>query len=239
MTRIACSVAAVLLLANVAGAASIWLATSDGTMNGEMTLAVGGTGLVELWVNFTDDASTSPPSEGVNGKAVMVGMDAIIRGAPAGGAVGDPLHIGFAGAIDQGLPGGMTLFGRGSNPSPFQTGDLYDYQLLLEAAGNLPWMDPVNQGWVAGNPPTAKLDVIIIEALSVTTLGPDNLGFAGGAIAPEWQEAYIYNGIGSAIIDHTFSRLSLPKNGVKVTVPEPASLALLALGGLAAIRRRH
>ncbi|MHC4067297.1 MAG: PEP-CTERM sorting domain-containing protein [Planctomycetota bacterium] len=236
MTRIACGVAAVLLLANVASGALIWLATGDGTQNGEMTIDLGGTSLVEIWVKFADPVT--PPSEGINGMAVMVGMDAIMRGEPGGGDVGDPLHIGFAGAIDQPLPGGLTLFGRGSNPSPWETGDLYDYHLMIDPLVDPPWTDPANQGWFP-EWMMVKVDVIIIEGSTLTN-PPDNLGFAGGAVAPTWQEMYIYGGVGWWTIEHTFSRGSTETNGVRVNVtPEPGALVLLALGGLAGIRRRH
>lgn len=182
---------------------------------------VGGTLTVTWLVEVADWTGTAPPS----GQEVGVGN---FKSAVVGG-VQQPL---------------MTSAGT------FETFEINDAFTDSNFDGNLVGS---NSGWIdvargivfgsAGTPPTAlgtdgnpvAAFTVEIGGFSAADLGPQTLSIDATARAVyEWQWAGAF-WIGAGNVDTPVFNVSMPFT----VVPTPGALALLGLGGLAAVRRRR
>jgi hypothetical protein len=116
----------------------------------------------------------------------------------------------------------------------------------LQVAGNLPWADwhedvigidasgAPDPGWSWANP-SILVNGLTPSGLSITGAGTSNLSFFFNPVAPgslvTIQKDLVYNGVPGTAFIGTLAIHEYP-------TPEPASLALLSLGGLMFIRRR-
>lgn len=220
----------VALLAMPAAAqdATVWLQGTDG--GNKVDVLVSQTAVVQLWVTIA-------------GGSTMIGIDAITRGYDS--AFGKNINFEVAGFNDQVNPGLMQRVSRGDVVNDLPNGNPDDYQYVGDDSNF-----PLSSSSGTAGPATFLLDEIIIHGIdnpaNPTGLpSSDLLGFGLGAAAPggfaltltgfpvqTWQalDATVATGTGS-----------LPGNPltVNVDVPEPATLGMLMIGGLAAIRRRR
>ena len=234
-------------IASAQGTGTVWLSGEGGT--GEVTAGVGETALVQVWMSYEGDGT------------VMYGMDAGLRhngfsqlistwdaqdgtafqvvgfnpdGVP--GPHGDlafPLTFGNHGPIDQ--DGDQML------DVAAYAGNLNEYFLAWGSDGIPTDMDSGLAG-ETGTLTSWLMDVIVIEGVAITPEdAPDTINFIkkGDAIGPSYIDVF-YSG-GSWLQDETKFDQGVGKANDRLlvnVVPEPATLALIALGGLAAIRRR-
>ena len=233
MKRFVICALALLVTAGVANAqtdATLWLQPAGG--GDEMCVTVSETAVIELWIDVT--------VQGGLGGGVLTAIDTILT--HYGG------NFDVQGFIDHGPWG---TFGR-LDPRGLITvpgGDLNWYQFLA---------NDENQPWHAGSGLSAGahlLDEIIIHGLTPTQAPPcppvnrgtaDTVMFSftasptGFKVYPSYYTTFHYYDISVGFgtgqnLKGTIDDLPLY---VAVVVPEPASLSLLLLGGLAVFRRR-
>jgi hypothetical protein len=118
---------------------------------------------------------------------------------------------------------------------------------LLQVAGNLPWTDwhedvvgvtasgfP-DPGWTWANP-FILVNGLVPAGLTITGVGTSNLSFFFNSVAPgsiiDIRKDLVYTGTPGAAFLGTLAVHEYPTGA-----PEPASLVLLAIGGLLASRR--
>lgn len=250
MKRVVLIALSVALFAGVAnaqtvdpGTASLWLTLPGG--GNEAYIQVTETMVFQLWMDYTAPADSHA--------RLMIGMDALHQMLP------DPPDecievVGWTGpgAADEYGPWGVggTFFtkSRGMiDEAPFDgvpdytgCGNIDPYYMYIAtvfgpyttATGLLP------------NGGAMMLDETIIHGNCDTGTTFNKVFFAAGAQAPTWTEIAFYQGTGDLQISPKYA-FALgtginKKNAIKIHVtPEPGSLALLAFGGLAAIRRRR
>ena len=213
---------------------SLWLKDIDASPDdGTLQAIIGASDTyIELWMGTLDPG---------NADRIMVGMDSILKGFDS---ANDPsnLHFSVVGVDDtQTLPGSLELITHGSAVA---SGDINDYQFVLDDR-NLPWGGA--SGWKMPAADTSfLLDRIQIRGDTETT-DPDQVLFAFSAQEPGWTEITQLFGTWTPN-DQPFNfGLGAPPGVpggpnvmlVEVAVPEPASLGLLALGGLAVAARRR
>jgi len=253
----------VLLMASVASASSIWMQAPGGGT--DISVVVGDTAIVEIWFEFDGPKHFSSQGDGY-GNALMAGVSAFLR-ANAVGTAGDehfnywtaidgdwaslsPPQTGYGGTLADPFTGGMAnYYGTGRNAPEMTAGTSIDlYELILQAPPGAPTapFGPPETGWIAGLPSQARLDEVVIKGTGLTPAGdPDELYFDIVTITPTWHEQKIEEGDWTAIIaDRPLSILtdaySYYGPPISVTViPEPGALAVLAIGGLALMRRRR
>ena len=226
MRRLLVTAWCVVMLAGAAQAdPTLWLADkADG--DGIVEAGNGQTGFIDLWLSITDPGDA--------GK-IMVGMDAILKGFDA--EDGANLHFAVTGFEDQTPPGVLEQVSRGTSDV---SGNINEYQLVLDDR-QLPWGE--NSGWEMPGSGDFLLDRIQIQGQgwSDPPEDPDQVFFAFGAQTPGWTILEDVFGWTPNDADFAFGVGSPPPelNALLVTVPEPASLALLALAGLGIARRRR
>jgi hypothetical protein len=110
---------------------------------------------------------------------------------------------------------------------------------LLVVAGNLPWTDwhedVLDPNWAWANP-TILVNGSVPPGLT-TSLSGGSLSFFFNPVAPgsliDIRKDLVFNGLPGTVFSGT-----LPIHEYPTGVPEPASIGLLAVGGLCALRRR-
>lgn len=118
---------------------------------------------------------------------------------------------------------------------------------VLQVAGNLPWTDwhenvigidtlgLPDPNWSWANP-TILVGGLPAAGLTIVGAGTSNLSFFFNPLAPgtvvDIRKDLVYTGPAGAVFNGTLAIHEYP-------TPEPATLGLLALGGLAAVRRKR
>jgi hypothetical protein len=239
MKRVVLFALSVALFASVAsaqtvpGTAEVWIQPVGG--GNQIDILESETAIIQLWMNYT------APADGE--ERLMLGMDAQLDHRDAQGINFEV--VGFNTQGPWGINGTFFTKSRGQlDEAPFD--DVPDYT----GVGNLDWYQ--YQGTVTppysnqtGLPPNLGailLDEIIIHGVTDSGTISNRVIFATGLKAPSWFEGTFYEGVASPL-EYPFNLgTGINKANpvyVHVSVPEPASLALLAFGGLAAIRRRR
>ena len=246
----------VFVVANVASAASVAL-RHNGIINDEFTMALNSSDTLELWITFEDAAVSGPGAGGNvgdNGQAVWISSGIQLQslmGAPVNNA---PLpaqpHVEWdsEGAGDGGIgaPGGLNINGRVGTAG---TKNFDDYNLIYQDAveGDFNIM-VISDGWTSAANLVFHADDLRIEGKAETAAGEWQKVYApGGDALPAWDEGRVYavsspNVIGFRAQDIGMILTSKKKalNNIRIHVtPEPASVVMLALGGLAVFRRRR
>jgi hypothetical protein len=241
----------VFVVANVAGAASVALRHS-GIVNDEFTMALNTSDTLELWITFTDLASGNA-NVGDGGQAVWISSGIQLQSL-MGSPLNDPLpanpHVEWdsGGAGDGGVasPGGLNINGRIGTAG---TKDFDDYNLIYQDAveGDFNIM-VITDGWSSANGLVFHADDIKIDAKVETAAGEwQKVYHPGGDALPAWDEGRVYandvpnvNGFRAQDIGMVLTSKKKALNNIRIHVtPEPASVAMLALGGLAVFRRRR
>ncbi|MCP4248349.1 MAG: PEP-CTERM sorting domain-containing protein [bacterium] len=253
MKRVLLCAMCVLMAGVAANAADVEL-KHNGIRNDEFTLALGGVDVVELWITFQDDAGGSGANIGDNGKAVWISsgiqIDSLMQDnsdLPA-----DPFVEWPSGHAADGLDGdGDVLFGPGGLSVNGRIGtagttSFDEYNLIYQDASEGAFPFPVSHGWSAADGLTYHADNIAVRGMLPTAPGQYQKLFHPGAdAAPAWDEGRVYvAGTVIGFLEQDKAIVLLSKKGggnhIKMhVVPEPASLALLVIGGLAAVRRRR
>lgn len=230
MKRFLVCAVAVMLLAGGAYAqnpAKVWLQAPDGS--NKVCVAPSETAVVELWLEIYTGFE-------------LINMDANVLGAPAGGTPAETANFDVYGYNDQSPFSNPDMaMSRASDPVP--GADMDSYSIV--------WSDenyPLHVGMGAGAG-LYKIDEIIVHGVTQEVIDcpetPDKttcswMSFARFAQAPGGFKIFTSYGYGpytsQVALDLGTGAFGAPMF-VCVT-PEPASLALLALGGLVAIRRR-
>jgi hypothetical protein len=248
MKRVVLVALSVALFAGVAnaqtdpGTAALWLQLPGG--GNEVNILVSETTVFQLWMDYT------APADGQD--RLMIGMDALHQMLP------DPPDeclevIGWTGpgVADEYGPWGHsgTFFtkSRGMiDEAPFDgipdytgCGNIDPYYMYIATV-----FGPYTN--LTGLPPNGgamMLDETIIHGNCDTGTIYNKVFFASGAQAPGWTELTFYGGEQQISPKYAFALGTgiNKKNSIRihVSIPEPGSLALLAFGGLAAIRRRR
>ena len=266
MKRALISSLCVVLFASVASAtapawhmATVWL---EGDAGGNtVTVVAGETASFNLWMSYE-----GPANDGAVHR--LISMDAGLRhnGFATGNTTWDAQDgVGFqaVGLYEQGTWGDGALpmaFGDhggyaldGALPSEeVVPGNLNGFPgtslPYLFAAGS-PSGDGAERG-ILSSSTSWYLDQVVIEGLVVNwddmamTGTPDTVNFPRktSPAAPGYVENQLYAGVWTEDLQQKCNQgVGAPFNRmyVRVITPEPASLALLAVGGLAAIRRRR
>ncbi|MCP4249227.1 MAG: PEP-CTERM sorting domain-containing protein [bacterium] len=248
MKRILICALGVLMVANVASAATVEL-RHNGIKNDEFTMALNTSDTVQLFISFSDAPGGSGANIGDgNGFAVWISsgiqldsLDGAKQPLPANPWV--EWDSGGAGDGGVGAPGGMNINGRIGTAG---TKSFADYNLIYQDAAEGAFPFPVGDGWAAAAGQVFHADNIKVDGVLETPLGSPQLIFHPGLDAqPAWDEGRSYDGINvigfmTQDIDMVLGSKKGGTNQVRIHVtPEPASLAMLALGGLAAFRRRR
>jgi hypothetical protein len=243
MKRVVLAVISVALFAGVAnavppidpGSADVWIQTPGG--GNLLNLIISETGVIQLWMDYT------APLDGES--RLMVGMDAGLQQLPA--APDEDIEVvGFIGHGPWGVGDTFYRYSRGQldeaphdgTPDYTGVGNINYYMFIgvadppyTESTGLLP------------NGGAFILDEIIIHGVSDTFSTKNRVFFMSGLKAPSWFETTFYEGtkVGTMEYDLLLGTGVNKKNPVyvHVSIPEPGTLALLAFGGLAAIRRRR
>ena len=240
----------VLMVANVASAASVALRHS-GVLNDEFTMALGDVEIVEMWITF-GDAPTQPlignNVGGGGGSALWISsgiqLDSLNNNntdLPPNPFVEWATDHGTDGGVP--APGGLKINGRIGTAG---TTSFADYNLIYQddVEGDFDVM-VVDDGWTAGGV-AFHADDIAVRGAVVTTPGTWQKIFnPAGDAQPAWDEGWVYGtafpnvfGFLQQDIAMVLDSRKQKKNNIRIhVVPEPASLAMLALGGLAAFRR--
>ncbi len=237
MKRVLTCVLSVAMLASAASAQDMVVFLSDnadGDNTIDLTLVPGPSnlGAIDLWMN-------------VNASTRIIDLDIPLSGYDAGFS-SNSVSFGVAGFIDlPALPGLMQRVSRGLG-----TSSISDYQYVAQDL-NLP-IDG-NSGYL-GTSLDILLDSIVIAGTSSNEFsGADNVIFGKASLgqAPAATLAVFspfpppgsWGTIPGVVGMGTGTSVNVMRGGfgpllVNVT-PEPASLALLAIGGFAALRRRR
>jgi hypothetical protein len=234
MKRVLLAALSVALLVGTASAqsnnADLWIQAPDGSDT--LNIAVSETGVIQLWMDYY----------GSDMDCVMVGMDAILEHRITNGqdfevtgfidhgpwGIGDTFYRKSRGILDEAPHDGV--------PDITGPGNLSWYQFQGDVAP--PYECPIDRGLLPGGG-AILLDEIIIEGTTSTDTATNRVVFGSGTQEPSWYELCEY---GCDVLEYSFNLGTgiNKKNAlfVHVDVPEPGSLALLAFGGLALIRRR-
>lgn len=235
-------------MANMAYAADakVWIQPVGG--GNHIVLAASETAVVQVWMEVF-----AIPYGGRMENIQMVLNANDQAGALTVGTIGaNGAHIDVAGFIDHGPWGNFTRSGsaepgRGFVANPPGVNEALEGYQIIFADVVTPWTGASGVG-----PGTYLLDEIIIHGVSNTTANPlgdtataDTILNPGGVQAPGGFKIYpsfsTYAYYGASV---TVGTGYTPAKGAALplyvsVVPEPASLSLLVLGGLAAIRRRR
>ncbi|MCP4246459.1 MAG: PEP-CTERM sorting domain-containing protein [bacterium] len=243
-----------LIVADVAIAASVEL-KHNGITNDEFTMAPNTTDTLTLWITFEDDATAGPAGANVgdNAKAVWISSSIGIRSAMYdNSAVPANAHIEWdaGGPGDGGIaaPGGLYISGRIGVPSPGDN-SFDGYHLIYQdgADGDFNVME-ISDGWSAADGLTYHADNVKVDAGVETAAGlPQKIYIPREIPIAAWDEAWVYAGSAPSIYgfkkqDVYFQIRSRKQadHNIRIHVtPEPASFALLAVGGLAGLRHRR
>ncbi|MCP4246461.1 MAG: PEP-CTERM sorting domain-containing protein [bacterium] len=251
MNRVLTSILGTFIVANVASGASVEL-RHNGITNDEFTMAPNTTDTLTLWITFEDDATAGPTGSNVgdNGKAVWISSGIAIRSAMYdNSAVPASPHVEWntLGPYDGGVgaPGGLYISGRVSTPG---TTSFDEYHLIYQdgADGDFNIM-VISDGWSAADGLTYHADNLQIDAKVETAPGLPQKVYHPTQPRPMWDEGWVYASSAPSVygfkrqnIEMTLISRRPGDHNIRIHVtPEPASLVLLAFGGLATFRRRR
>ncbi|HUU85932.1 MAG TPA: PEP-CTERM sorting domain-containing protein [Phycisphaerae bacterium] len=244
MKRVVLFALSVALFAGVAnaqtnpGTAMLWIQPAGG--GNQINLVESETAVIQLWMNYSSTGTGSLGAEKIN-----IGMDGQLDHLDAAGINFEV--VGFNSFGPWGVNGTFYTKSHGQlDEAPYD--NIPDYT----GVGNLDWYQyqgtvtpPYsNQTGLLPNDGNILLDEIIIHGVTDGGSLNNRVFFAGGLFRATWFEHYFYGGSQPDCFKELDFAFGTGANKtapvyVHVTVPEPASLALLAFGGLAVIRRRR
>ena len=250
MKRVLLCAMCVLMAGAAANAAEVAL-RHDGVINDEFTIALGGIEIIELWITF-EDAAGGNANVGDNGNAVWISSGIQLQSL-MGSPLNDPLpanpHVewdsGGVGDGGIGAPGGLNINGRIGTAG---TKNFDDYNLIYQDAveGDFNIM-VISDGWTA-SAAVFHADDIKVDAKVETAAGEwQKVYHPAGDALPAWDEGRIYAATSPRVLGFRAQDIGMiltskkkALNNIRIHVtPEPASVVMLALGGLAAFRRRR
>ncbi len=254
MKRILICALGVMVLAGVASAAppsvKVWITPAPGShyvASNHLSLLPSETAVIQLWIEVTSAAGYR-----------LLDFQAITDSAFATETFDHFEVVGFndqnpdgAGPFDRVDPRGLLDDGTPDDPD-----GLDGYQIVYYGGVGVPAFPFTSEDGLSPASGTYLLDEIIIHGVNDTELVAPNTATADkvtfrvlGGVQPSGYAIYTPFGTSSTYYDAVVTMQTGSPGGkgfpalnplyVSVVFPEPASLSLLALGGLAALRRRR